>query len=168
MRQIRIHKVEEADFDFFYLIKCDEDNIDWAGHSLRPLRDNLYRFFIAQIQHQDIHKDRTIYIVEEDPAGEKVGYLYLDPVGTDAAEVSIGILKSFSGQGYGREAVRKLCDLARDSGFQYISAMVREDNLRSQRMFQHAGFQKTDMYQNKFIQNLNREVKMIRFKKVWE
>jgi RimJ/RimL family protein N-acetyltransferase len=166
MGEIEIRKAAETDFDFFFSIKCDEDNVYWTGHILPPLRDNLYRFFCSQIQHQDLVTRRTIFIVERKRDGASVGYLYLDPTGKDSAEVSIGIMRPFSGRGLGRQAVRELCNLAWKFGFENIFAMVREDNLRSQRMFQHAGFKKTEIFQYQFIQNLNQKVKMFKFEKI--
>lgn len=163
MEKIEIRKAAETDFDFFYSIKCDEDNMYWAGHTLHPMRDTLYNFFSSQIQNQDISNKRTIFIVEKKRDGKSVGYLYLDPIESDSAEISIGILQSFSGQGFGRQAVCELCKLAWEIGFKNIYAMIREDNQRSQRMFQHAGFRKGEQYQCQFMQNLNHEVKMIRF-----
>ena len=161
--EIEIRKAAETDFDFFYSIKCDDDNTYWAGHLGQPMRDSLHDFFSSQIQNQDALHKRTIFIVHEKNDCKSVGYLYLDPISSDSAEISIGILQSFSGRGFGRKAVSALCKLAWDIGFKNIYAMIREDNLRSQRMFEHAGFKKTEQYQYHFVQNLNCEVKMIRF-----
>lgn len=165
MGEINIRKAVISDFDFFYLIKCDEDNVYWAGHTLPPIRDELYQFYYSHIQHQDILSERTIFIVENKENGKSAGYLYLDPKGNDSAEISIAILNSCSGRGFGRLAVCELCDIAFKLGFINISAMIREDNLRSQRMFKHAGFSETELYQYQFIQNLNQKVKMIKFEK---
>ncbi len=161
--EIEIRKAAETDFEFFYSIKCDDDNTYWAGHLGQPTRDNLYRFFSSQIQNQDVLHKRTIFIVDENRGGKSVGYLYLDPISSDSAEISVGILQSFSGRGFGRKAVSALCKLAWDIGFKNIYAIIREDNLRSQRMFEHTGFRKTEQYQYQFVQNMNCEVKMIRF-----
>ena len=162
---IEIRKAADADFDFFYSVKCDEDNMYWSGHSLRPKYDILYAFFTSQTRHQDVFNQRTIFIVEEKQSGKSAGYLYLDPIGNDAAEISVAIVQSFSGRGFGRQAVCALCKFAWDYGFKNMSAMIREDNLRSQKMFTHAGFQRTDIYEYQFIQNLNKDVKMIKFEK---
>lgn len=166
MGEASIRKAAESDFDFFYLIKCEEDNIYWSGHTALPLRDNLYHFFCSHIQSQDLLNKRTIFIVEEKHDGIRVGYLYLDPIKSDSAEISVGIMQAFSGQGLGRQAVCELCDLAYNFGFTNIYAMVREDNFQSQKMFQHAGFEKADTFRFQFIQNLNKEIKMITFEKV--
>lgn len=167
MGEISVRKAAEPDFDFFYSIKCDEDNIYWAGHTLPPPREGLFGFFSSNIQNQDVLNKRTIFIVEELSDGQRVGYLYLDPIETGSAEISIGIMQAFSGQGYGRQAVCELCDLVYGLGFKKIYAMVREDNLRSQSMFHHAGFEKTHSFRLQYIQNLNKEIKMLKYKKVF-
>lgn len=165
MGEVSIRKAVASDFDFFYLIKCEDDNIYWSGHTAFPLRDNLYQFFSSHIQDQDALSKRTIFIVEEKRGGISVGYLYLDPINSDSAEISVGIMQAFSGQGLGRQAVCALCDLANNYGFTTIYAMVREDNLRSRKMFQYAGFEKAETFKYQLIHNINKEIKMITLKK---
>ena len=164
MEEISVRKAEESDFAFFYSIKCDEDNIYWSGHLSPPLFENLYSFFSCNIRHENVPNKRTIFIVEEKKGGKRVGYLYLDQIGTGSVEISIGIMQTFSGRGFGRKAVCELCKIAYAEGFENIYAMVREDNLKSQRMFLHAGFEKTDSFKIQFIKNLNKEIKMLEFK----
>lgn len=165
MGEISIRNATESDFDFFYSIKCEEDNMYWAGHTSPPAYANLLSFFSSNIQNKDVRRKRTIFIVEDKNDGKRVGYLYLDPLEADSAEMSIGIMQAYSGRGFGRQAVEKLCDLAYNIGFRSIYAMVREDNLRSQKMFQNAGFETTDSFKLQYIQNQNKEIKMLEFKK---
>ena len=120
----------------------------------------------SHIQNRDVLNKRTIFIVEEKHGGDKVAYLYFDPANRGSAEISVGIMQTFSSRGFGRQAVCGLCNLADRLGFKSIYAMVREDNLRSQRMFRHAGFEKTNTFSFQFIQNLNKKIKMIQFRKV--
>lgn len=167
MGEVRIRKAVASDFDFFYAIKCQDDNIYWTGHTALPLRDQLHQFFSSNIQNSDMLNKRTIFIVDEKCDGISVGYLYLDPINSDSAEISIGIRQDFSGRGFGRQAVCALCNLANNHGFTNIYALVREDNIRSQKMFQHAGFEKTDTFKFQFIQNLKKEIRMITYKKVF-
>jgi len=166
MGEIVIRKAAESDFDFFYLIKCEDDNIYWSGHTARPHRDTLYHFFSVNVLSQDISSKRTIFIAEEKPGGPCVGYLYFDPIERSSAEISIGIMEAFSGRGYGRQAVCALCNLAKSFGFRSIHALVREDNMRSQKMFQHAGFENSDVFRLQFIPNQNKEMKMLTFIKL--
>ena len=42
MEEISIRKAAEQDFDFFYSMKCDGDNIYWTGYSSPPSRDDLF------------------------------------------------------------------------------------------------------------------------------
>ena len=161
MGEISIRKAEEADFDFYYLIRCDEDNLYWTGHASPPLRDSLHDFFSSHIRGRGGSGKRLIFIAEEKCSGRKIGYLYLDPVDGDTAEISVAILQDFSGRGFGRQAVAELCDFAYSRGFTNLYAMVRDDNLRSQRMFRHAGFEKSGT----FAQHPNLKVNMIRFAK---
>lgn len=167
MGEISIRKAEESDFVFFYSIKCEEENIYWAGHTLPPTHEKLFSFFSTYIQNQDVLSRRTIFIVEELSDGQRVGYLYLDPIESGSAEISIGIMQAFAGRGFGRKAVCELCDLAYGLGFNNIFAMVREDNLRSQRMFHNAGFEQNDSFRHQFIENQKKEIKMLEFKKVF-
>ena len=40
-----IRKARREDFEFFYTIKCEEDNLYWCGYREKPVRDDLHAFW---------------------------------------------------------------------------------------------------------------------------
>lgn len=165
MVEISVRKANELDFDFFYAIKCEEDNIYWSGHTHSPEKNNLRDFFYAHIKNKDVYSKRTIFVVEEEQKGETVGYVYFDPIDNSSGEISIGIMEQYSGQGFGRTSVCKVCNLVKTLGLKNIYAKVREDNVRSLKMFGNAGFKNTDEFEFQYIPNLDKNMKMIKLRR---
>lgn len=165
---IRLILAKEDDFEFFYEIKVDADNMFWTGYSSAPIRDSLYKFFIEQISKQNLSINRKIFIIteiKETGIVSPMGYLYLDPIDIDTAAVSVAVLMKYSGRGIGRVSLEESCEAARNSGYRYLTAYVREDNIRSEKMFKAVGFQRTEEYKLLMIENLGKEIKMLRYSK---
>lgn len=38
-------KATMDDFEFFYDLKCEENNIFWTGHGEKPQKENLKKFY---------------------------------------------------------------------------------------------------------------------------
>ena len=97
-----IRKARREDFEFFYTIKCEEDNLYWCGYREKPVRDDLHAFWKryvstdkeSAVEDTDnmrgafLHNERReIYIVQEED--RSVGYLYIDYSANAEAELSI-------------------------------------------------------------------------------
>jgi L-amino acid N-acyltransferase YncA len=104
-----------------------------------------------------------IYIVKSD--GCSCGYLYFDPLSTKIATISVAILDVFSGKSIGKTAVQKLIDVSFKEGYEKIIAEIREDNVKSKKLFTSLGFKETNEFHLKYIENINQDVKMIKIRK---
>ncbi len=158
-----IRKARREDFDFFYSIKCEDDNLYWCGYRERPVRENLLAFWNKYIPNdKESTPDaidetcgdclrggmREIYIVEEE--NRAVGYLYIDYSEDAQAELSIGISNAESGNGYGTKAVKEAAAYLHTVKLS-ATAYIREDNDKSQALFKRAGLVRTDEYREMML-----------------
>jgi len=141
---VTIRPAEEIDFLFFLQIKSSPDNMFWTGHLLPPSKNQLLDFFQKSIDPHELADKRTIFMIckEADPR-DTVGYMYFDPIDRKRAEISIAVLDRFSGHGYGKEAILEICRVIKERGWQTVLALIREDNKRSQNLFNRCGFAPT-------------------------
>lgn len=158
-----IRKARREDFNFFYAVKCEEDNLYWCGYREKPVRENLLAFWNKYVSEdgrdEPAESDETaagrpcgerreIYIVQEE--NHPVGYLYIDYSANEKAELSVGISSMESGNGYGTKAVREAVE--------YLQAMklsavgyIREDNDKSQALVRRAGLIRTEEYKEMLL-----------------
>ncbi|MDF2877899.1 MAG: acetyltransferase, family [Clostridia bacterium] len=162
---VKIYLATEDDISFLYEIKSNEDNMNWAGHSEKPVYEKLKESYLKHIQNQDVVLNRKIYIISGSEINMKYGYLYLDPIDYDNASVSVAVLDKYSGKGIGRTAIERVVEAANSYGYKNLIAEIREDNIRSQRLFTTAGFNKTEEFRLMYISNIEREIKMLQYNK---
>ena len=149
-----IRKAVREDFDFFFSIKSEEDNLYWCGYRDKPRRENLQAFWDRYIPNDREHKTypegtvREIYIIQEED--HPIGYLYLDYISDKEAELSIGISHAESGNGYGTKAVKEAVALLNEAKLSAI-AYIREDNDKSKRLFSKAGLHQTNEYKEMML-----------------
>ena len=79
-------------------------------------------------------------------SGEKYGYLYLDPIDCDSAEVSIAVSHEYTKRGIGKESINSLIKIALGLGYKMLIAYIREDNVGSKRLFESVGFKRTERH----------------------
>ena len=149
------------DFDEYYKLKSDENNIFWTGWSDKPNYENIKKFFIETINNLKTIKDRRIYLAYEDK--KIVGYLYIDYVDDDTFALSPAISSDYQGKGYGKELIGLGIKEGLKLGFKNMEAYVREDNIASQKCFEYNNAHKTDIYKNQYIENKKQEIKMIKY-----
>lgn len=156
---ITIREANDSDFNFFYSIKSEINDIRWTGHQNKPDYNQLLTWFIENLRNSKIRK---IYIITKED--RPVGYIYVDKIHSGLFGLSIGVSESASGQHIGRQAIREIVSLVsksnKNAGFE---AWIREDNIASIKAFTHAGFKPTDAYQFRRIESLGRDIKMIRY-----
>lgn len=158
---VEITLAENKDFEFFYQIKCNEDNMYWAGHKAKPEYENLMMFFSKIISKQNDPQERKIYIIWSE--NQRCGYLYFDPIDLVTACVSIAVIDNQSGKGNGKASLRKMLRVALERGYKKIIAEIREDNTRSKRLFESVGFTEDNNSRVAKIENLDREINMIQY-----
>lgn len=157
--ELYLAKIE--DFDEYYKLKSDENNIYWTGWSNKPNYENIKKFYIDTINSLKTIKDRRIYLAYED---EKiVGYIYLDYVDDDTFALSPAISSDCQGKGYGKQIINLGIKEGLKLGFKNMEAYIREDNIASQKCFKYNNAHKTDIYRNQYIENKKQEIKMIKY-----
>lgn len=152
---------ELSEFDKFYKLKIEENNIYWTGWSDRPNYDNLKKFYSEVINNLKTIKDRRIYLAYEDD--KCIGYIYVDYVDEETFALSPAISSEVQGKGFGKELIGLGIKEGLNLGYKKMEAYIREDNIASIKCFEFNGAHKTNIYRNQYIENQNKEVKMIKY-----
>lgn len=136
-------KLREAcivDYDAFYLIKADKNNILWGGFSCAPDKDKFFEWYKKQLEKSS---KRKLFVFEVD--NNVVGFSSIDYSG-DVPEISYGVLSKEAGKGFGTEIVKQTCSMIDSLA---VKALVSERNISSIRCFEKNGFIKTSDYVNR-------------------
>jgi RimJ/RimL family protein N-acetyltransferase len=143
MSNTLLRRAEADDFDFYYDLKCEPDNIYWCGHSEKPEREMLRKWFNGALGRTD--RDILIYVV----GGARVGYAYVDK-SDDSFETSVAVSKKFEGRGYGTGIVREALEyIKKNYEIEKVCAWVLEKNAASVRIHENAGYLKTGVTKTK-------------------
>lgn len=154
-----LRKAEVSDFEFFYAIKSEINDILWTGHTGKPDHDQLLSWFERNITENPL---REILIIEQNKS--PVGYIYVDKIDKNLFELAIGVSENHSGKHIGRTALAATVKMIRKPNPDaMIIAWIREDNIASQKAFSNADFTITDDYLFRFIGSLGVDKKMIKF-----
>ena len=150
------------DFDEFYILRCDEENVLWTGHKNAPDKDNLKEWFDIQL-----NNNRMIFLVRLLGTREAVGYLYLDIVGknNNIIDISHGIYNRFKGNGLGTKNVKYAIEYTKNNltSIDELNAWVARENFGSVKTFLNNGFVKTNENKMIFFQGINKEMEMQKF-----
>ena len=157
--ELKLAKLDN--YDEFYKLKSDKSNIYWTGWSNSPDYEKLKEFYYNVINNLKTIKDRRIYLAYEND--EVVGYVYIDYVDDDTFALSPAVHSKFQGKGYGKQIIGLGIKEGLNLGYRNMEAYIREDNIVSQKCFEYNGAHKTEEFKNLFIENLNKEIKMIKY-----
>lgn len=134
--------MEVEDLDNLYQIENDETVWSASPTNVPYSRQVLLDYIVSS--HGDIYMDRQVRLMVENGDGEVVGIVDLvnfDPC-HGRAEVGIVIKNGCRSAGYGRAAMLKVIDYARNVvQLHQIYAIVAQSNLKCLRMLQDVGFQ---------------------------
>ena len=136
---------EEQDFDFYYKLKCDKENVYWSGHSNIPDKEKLREWYLTNIK----RNDRFFFIFFNGEIAEDViGYLYLDLVKgkSDLIDNGYGVYSAHTGKGYGTKILKYGIDYAKVHlpEIIYSQCWIMTDNIGSNSMVKKLGYQKID------------------------
>lgn len=146
MEELTYKQATLSDYDDFYKIKCDPENVKWSGFASAPDYERMKEWFCKQLDSEK----RTIYIAYWN--GVACGFFYLDKVTEEEFEAaSSGVLKEFTGRGIGTWLVKKRIELAKEKGAKELSTWVADENPQSWKRFEKLGFLKTDIQENRMI-----------------
>jgi RimJ/RimL family protein N-acetyltransferase len=134
----------QADFESYYILKADEENIRWTGHSGAPERIKIYDWYIKNIS----RKDRIFFLFMLQESNECVGYLYMDYVHVNMTilEVSLGVNSRHAGKGYGTEIIKFAVEKAKNelTNIKFLEAWIADENLGSVKAFLRNEYIKTE------------------------
>jgi RimJ/RimL family protein N-acetyltransferase len=155
--EIYLSKCNLNDFDSFYFLKCDEENIYWTGHKSKPEKQNLEKWFNEQLQ----RKDRIIFLAKDLINDEVVGYLYLDIVGDskNIIETGHGVHSKFKGNGLGTKIISLAIQYTKEN-LHYIDKIdgwILENNIGSIQNVLRNGYSQTDETKKVFVESTNKE-----------
>lgn len=148
-------------FDEFYKLKVDDSNVFWTGWANKPNYEKLKEFYTKIINNLKTTKDRRIYLAYEE--NKCIGYIYIDYVDEDTFALSPAISSEVQSKGYGKKLIGLGIKEGLNLGFKKMEAFIREDNIASQKCFEYNGAHKTDTYKEIYIENQNKEIKMIKY-----
>ena len=155
-------KCDREDFEDFYILKCDEENIYWSGHRDKPNKDNLNRWYKEQLS----RGDRIFFIIRSEGIIEPVGYLYLDIAGdgSNIIETGHGVNSIFKGKGIGTQLIKYALEYTQSNlkDIRIIEGWIMEDNIGSIKNVLKNGYKDTG--ENKWI-NVQGSQKEKKFKR---
>lgn len=141
---IRLRSPEPEDLELIYAMENDTEL--WSvGSTILPYSRHTLRAYLQQSQ-QDLYTERQARFIIELHNRRSVGMIDLinfDPH-NKRAEVCIGLLKEYRGQGIGRSALEILCRYS--LGFLHLHqlyAYIPTDNIGSHKLFCNTGFKET-------------------------
>ena len=170
--KFRKANLSEEDFDAFYRIKCDDNNVKWSGYDSKPDRDRLKLWFCDQIKSgtREIHfaiVDNVVvgfyYIMPISIGISKQTYIhtYISDISIPLSdnqmsgfEIGYGILSNFSGMGLGTLMIK---DALTHTNGKITIAYVSEKNAPSERVLMKNGFVKTDVCDIRMLAYLKEE-----------
>lgn len=132
---------EPEDLELMYAM--ENDTALWcAGDTLLPYSRYTLRAYLEQSK-QDLFAERQARFVIALPDGEAVGMIDLaayDPLNS-RAEVCIGVLGKYRGQGLASEALRLLCEYSfARLNIHQLYAYVDAENVESRKLFAKQSF----------------------------
>ena len=150
-----IRLAEENDYDSYYLIKSDSNNILWGGFTSSPNYESFKRIFLNRIN----DAKRREYVCEIQR--KIVGYL-ASSEDADAVEISYGVLSECTGKGIASAMIKQVC---KDYNDWTIIAWVSEDNVGSERCLMKNGFVKLQEIDTRMLPLEGREHKFYKWER---
>ncbi len=123
-----------ADFDGYYNLKADFENIKWSGYTSEPDKERLFDWFKNAL----ISSSRTIYVAEDN--NQVCGYLYCDLLEEQNYEIGYGVHSSHTGKGIATYMISSVLTNIHRGG---VSAWISIKNIGSRRAVEKCGFRET-------------------------
>lgn len=133
----------DSDFEDFYKIKSDADNIKWSGFLTAPVKESFRLWYSNQIK----NPKRDIYLVFLEGILHAVGFFYIDYSENEEFYVPSGVLGEFTRRGIGTWIIQESNRIAKENGSKKHIALVSELNVGSVKRYEKLGFSKTLEYE---------------------
>lgn len=137
-----------ADIDFLFKLKSEPESVRWGGFAQPPLYATLKQHYERTLR----EGVQTILIVRL--SGEPAGVIsYRLGADGDCVDYSINLSSRISGQGVGLAALKQNIALLSQPGSlcRRVVALIRDDNARSQRIFNAAGYERTAVFEDRLL-----------------
>lgn len=154
--EIYLEKCTIDNFEEFYFLRCDDENLYWTGYKNKPIKENLKIWYINQLKRED----RIIFLAKNKANANTIGYLYLDIVGENKniCETGHGVHSKFKGRGIGTEIIRMALEYV-NKNLNFISRVdgwILENNKGSIKTVLKNGYFKTDEVKKVFLDSTNK------------
>jgi len=157
--KIEIKKATILDFDFYYKVKSEPDNIYWTGHSKAPNYEELKKWYYNTIM---FNNKKIIYIPFYQD--QRIGYLYVDIKDKNVVELPMGISKKYEGTGLAYYVFKKFIELVvRDYNNPRFEFWIFKSNLASKMLCTANGFIATKETKKVYFPLKNAYEEMIKY-----
>lgn len=151
----------KIDFEDFYRIKADPDNIKWSGFLSAPEKNTFRNWFSEQIKKDD----REIYLVYLENEPHAVAFFYIDYFENKKFYTASGVLGSFTRRGIGTWMMQESDRIAFKKGYNTHLVIVSEFNIGSAKRFEKLGYEKTSEFEIRNVPLAGGEQKFYKWKK---
>lgn len=136
------------DIGFLFNLKSEPESVRWGGFAQVPLYATIKEHY-ERILREGVQTTLIVRLSGE-PAGV-ISYRLSDD--GDCVDYSINLSSRFSGQGLGVAALKQSIVLLSQPGSscRRIVALIRDDNARSQRIFNAAGYERTAVFEDRHL-----------------
>lgn len=152
--KLNFKQCDESDFEDFYILRVDEENIYWTGYDKKPDKDALKSWYLNQLK----RSDRLLFIFRSDECIEPVGYLYLDIVGEDhnIIETGHGVNSKYKGHGLGTKIIKFALDYSKSelTFIDEVHGWILENNIGSIKNVLNNGYDETNEKKIVYMKNL--------------
>jgi len=143
MRDLFLKEVEESDYENYYLIRSEKENLFWTGYDKPPHKERFFNWFIDRIADQQKH----LYLLFDNKVC--VGSLNVDFY-NDYVAIGYSTITKYTGKGYATylvgESIRMVNEAKkRNPELKKIIAWINEQNKASKRVIENNGFQKSNV-----------------------
>lgn len=154
--EIYLHRCDLSDFEDFYFLKCDEENIYWSGHKNKPDKYKLKTWFEQQLE----RKDRIIFIANNKINNDVIGYLYIDIVGenNNIMETGHGVYSKYKAKGIGTQIINFALNYTKENleFVDEVNGWILENNIGSIKNVIKNGYIKTNEIKTVSIESTNK------------
>ncbi|MBQ9218221.1 MAG: GNAT family N-acetyltransferase [Muribaculaceae bacterium] len=146
--RVCLRALEPTDLDLLY--SWENDAALWAAtDTMAPYsRHTLWQYL--ENYTGDIYQSRQLRLIIQTHDGTAIGtadFFNFDPL-NNRAELGLFVATAHRGNGYGREALRLICDYAeRHIGLRQLYVFIRTDNTACLKLFTDFGFRQAGLLQ---------------------
>lgn len=151
MQIVYLYPTTENDFDDYYMVRSDPDDIYWNGYTNPPEKEGFKKGFLKRTASARFEQpeDRRNYLIKETVSDLTVGFVQFIRK-EDCVEIGYSVSNPFQKRGYATQALAQGIKLAEEFGLPLI-VRIREDNIPSQKVALKNGFVKTDELTEKTV-----------------